>query len=178
MASTDAAVQGLHSRFLISVPTSWIGERPWTVFDSEGHARVMDPFYKRVGELLRTPVIYREGEPAPKFLLINDTDAMPQLRNFYEQGEAMQREGADLRETRDWAGKSVEHACRIAGVLATYEGADHISGELMRRAITLTWYYLNEIRRLRGRPAVERKLQDEQPAPVDLTVAPWEFAEA
>jgi hypothetical protein len=74
------------------------------------------------------------------------------LVRAYNEIERAQARGRALEDVRAWASKSMEHACRIAGVLALIANpnAGMVGAEEMAGALKLTEYYLSEYQRLVG----------------------------
>ena len=85
------------------------------------------------------------GEP-----LRVELEARKLWRAYSNEVERAQQPGAIYAELSDVAGKSAEMAGRLAGVLTLYDkpGAPTVTQKVMRNAITLARWYLNEALRI------------------------------
>ena len=153
--------QGFLARFLPAEPEDIVGTRT-----RDPDAPIVDPlidsdirhYQDALASLLSLPP--REdvevGGLAPHRLDLSD-EARHLLASAYNETEVAQGRDGPLAEAREWASKSMEHACRIAGVLTLLR--DHNAGivdvEAMRGGLTLAMFYLSEYMRLVGLAATD-----------------------
>jgi hypothetical protein len=155
--------QGFLARWLIASPESLAGTR---LHDSTRPAPENDPRIKRfwhaIGELLTLlPNEDREvGGLDPPCLALS-ADARALLVAAYNETEAAQGREGELAGVREWASKSAEHACRIAGVLTLIgdPAAHTMTLDAMRGALALMQFYLSEYARLIGSADVPENIR-------------------
>lgn len=134
------AAIGLWPRFLLAWPAPLPPRvyRPWSAETSAPVGR----FWRRCTDLLHAPVP-------------NDCDALPAIdlddearRGMAAFFERMEREGrrGDLRDVRPFALRATELACRVAGVLAVFDGRDAIDFAMARDAAAIVGYSLESWR--------------------------------
>lgn len=150
LADAQASGQGFLARFLITEPTSTIGNRLQRGHAPASKERVSD-FRARLSLILGTPVPTGENaqELAPRHLPLSD-GARELLWRFYEAVEHAQRPGEQMEHVRAYASKAAEQAARIAGVLALWTdlNAFEVTPKVMSWGVTLAQFYLSEARRL------------------------------
>jgi hypothetical protein len=137
--------QGFLSRLLVSWPRSRIGYRAGSAGSAAAAAtervfcdRIHELLFRHLKEELELSTLRVEGKAAELW------DA------YSDEIEIAQQPGAEYAELTDVAGKSAEMAGRIAGVMTLFEkpGASSVSPEIMRKAIALARWYLNEALRI------------------------------
>ena len=153
--------QGFLARFLPAEPEDIVGTRT-----RDPDAPIVDPlidsdirhYQDALAALLSLPPHedVEVGGLAPHRLDLSD-EARHLLASAYNETEVAQGGDGPLAEAREWASKSMEHACRIAGVLTLLR--DHDAGivdvEAMRGGLTLAMFYLSEYMRLVGLAATD-----------------------
>lgn len=151
----DAALvdQGLLSRILVAAPETLAGTREWSD-PSLSDRMYVDRFKDRALMILRQTLPLMEGtqnELQPGVLRLSK-DAKKLCIAFYNEIEGKVGDGGRLRSVRGFANKVLEHAVRIAAVLAVFEAlvtdSDRIDAGYMARGIVLARYYLAEALRL------------------------------
>jgi hypothetical protein len=150
----DAALadQGLLSRILVAAPETLAGTRAWSD-PSLSDRMYVDRFKDRALLILRQTLPLMEGtqnELKPEVLRLS-RDAKKLCIAFYNEIEGKVGDGGRLRSVRGFANKVLEHAVRIAAVLAVFEGAvadGAIGADYVARGIALARYYLSEALRL------------------------------
>jgi hypothetical protein len=141
--------QGFLSRLLIAWPRSRIGFRADESDDD--HEAVATPaedeFRRRIHALVSR---YASDELELGKPLRVEPEARKLWRAYSNEIERAQQPGAIYAELSDVAGKSAEMAGRLAGVLTLYDkpGATMVIAKVMRDAITLARWYLNEALRI------------------------------
>jgi putative DNA primase/helicase len=152
LADPIAQGQGLLARCLIAQPDTLAGTRLFRACDPLQNPAVVK-FNERVRELLnRVPRTWDTGDgfelkPATLRMTPQATDGWIL---FYNQIERAQAPGGELSDARPFASKTAEHAARIAGVRAMFEGSDQVDVDQMMGGIELASFYLGEHLRLTG----------------------------
>jgi len=150
LADPEASGQGFLARFLVTFPTTLIGTRLRRGHDLASDNAVTD-FGARLRAILEIPMPTGTNpqELAPTRLPLS-VAARELLWRFHEKVEASQATGGDLEQVRAYASKSVEQACRIAGVLTLWADlhAPEIAPLTMAQGIQLAAFYLAEAKRL------------------------------
>ena len=146
--------QGFLARWLIAAPESLAGTRLHdpTRPDPYDDARIRK-CWDAVTALLNRPACEDErlgGLNPPELALAPEARAL--LREAYDETETAQRRDGELAAIREWASKSSEQACRIAGILTLIAdpGAIHVTVDAMRGALTVMQFHLGEYGRLIG----------------------------
>jgi len=77
---------------------------------------------------------------------------------FYNETEAKIAPGGELECIGAFVSKIAEHVCRIATILQLFENPDssQIDEQHMSAAISLGYYYIQEVKRLTGRTSKHR----------------------
>jgi hypothetical protein len=139
---------GLLARILLSEPETTIGTRLWR----EGRAdydQFLCQYDDRLADLLdRKPPLLEGGDgfdPAPIAFHI---EAERHMIAFYNQTEAALRDGERYASIRGYGAKMLEHASRLAGVLAAYAGQDVIDATTFDAGAELATFYASEHIRL------------------------------
>jgi hypothetical protein len=111
---------GFWPRFLLAwpAPLEPRKHRPW----QPEHSEAIRDYWQRCKNLLAHPVP-EECDNLPTLTL--QADALKDVAAFFERMELEGRKG-NLRDVRAFALRATEQACRIAGVLAAFEGKKHI----------------------------------------------------
>lgn len=138
----DIHGSGFSSRFFYAYPKSRQGERLQQFVDipSEG----IEDYHARVRELLGRCV----GPVPPEHRVLTlSKAASEQLRWFSREIEKELREGGRFCKMRGAASKSSENCARLAAILHTMEKLNGpISAEVLRNAIKLSAWFLNQYR--------------------------------
>jgi hypothetical protein len=141
--------QGFLSRLLIAWPRSRIGFRADESDDDQETVATPaeEEFRRRIYALVFR---YASDELELSEPLRVDSDARKLWRAFSNEIENAQKPDAIYAEFSDVAGKSAEMAGRLAGVLTLYDkpGAATVTAKLMRNAIAIARWYLNEALRI------------------------------
>ncbi|MDX5930508.1 YfjI family protein [Acidiphilium acidophilum] len=139
---------GLLARILLSEPETTIGTRLWR----EGRAdydQFLCQYDDRLADLLdRKPPLLEGGDgfdPAPIAFHI---EAERHMIAFYNQTEAALRDGERYASIRGYGAKMLEHASRLAGVMAAYAGQDTIDATTFDAGAELATFYAGEHLRL------------------------------
>ena len=142
--------QGFLSRLLIAWPRSRIGFRADESDDDDREAVATpaeESFRRRIHALVSRSASdeLELGKP-----LRVELGARKLWRAYSNEIERAQQPGALYADLSDVAGKSAEMAGRLAGVLTLYDkpGATTVTAKMMRNAITLARWYLNEALRI------------------------------
>ena len=141
--------QGFLSRLLIAWPRSRIGFRADE--SDEDQETVATPaeeeFRRRIHALVFR---YASDELELSEPLRVDSYARKLWRAYSNEVEKAQKPDAIYAEFSDVAGKSAEMAGRLAGVLTLYDkpGATTVTAKVMRNAIAIARWYLNEALRI------------------------------
>jgi Protein of unknown function (DUF3987)/Primase C terminal 2 (PriCT-2) len=141
--------QGFLSRLLIAWPRSRIGFRADEGDDDQEAAATPaeEEFRRRIHALVSR---YASDELDLGKPLRVELEARKLWRAYSNEVERAQQPGAIYADLSDVAGKSAEMAGRLAGVLTLYDrpGATTVAEKVMRDAITLARWYLNEALRI------------------------------
>lgn len=156
-------LQGFLARVLIAEPVSLVGMRlhDGRVTDPRTDERMIH-FEQTLARLLaRTGPEDRELGGLDLPCLTLTPEAREVLISAYNEIEQAQGRDGELATMREFASKSAEHACRIAGVLTLVNDPDAVavSGEDMCRALELVQFYLHEYRRLVGNAGVSAEIR-------------------
>ena len=141
--------QGFLSRLLIAWPRSRIGFRADDSDDDQEAVATPaeEEFRRRIHALVSC---YASDELELGNPLRVELEARKLWRAYSNEIERAQQPGAIYAELSDVAGKSAEMAGRLAGVLTLYDkpGATVVIAKVMRNAIDLARWYLNEALRI------------------------------
>ena len=141
--------QGFLSRLLIAWPRSRIGFRADESDDDQEAVATPaeEEFRRRIHALVSR---YASDELDLGKPLRVELEARKLWRAYSNEVERAQQPGGLYAELSDVAGKSAEMAGRLAGVLTLYDkpGATMVTEKVMRDAITLARWYLNEALRI------------------------------
>ena len=141
--------QGFLSRLLIAWPRSRIGFRADESDDDQEAVATPaeEEFRRRIHALVSR---YASDELELGKPLRVELEARKLWRAYSNEIERAQQPGAIYAELSDVAGKSAEMAGRLAGVLTLYDkpGATTVTAKVMRNAIALARWYLNEALRI------------------------------
>lgn len=143
--------QGLLSRFLIAYPASTVGSRIYQEQDITNDPAIVK-YRGRILSLLQQPLPLAVGklnELKPNTLSLSEI-AKALYITFHNTIESLTADGKQYSPIRGFANKAPEHACRLAGVLALVDepSCTIINDDVMKRAIDLTRFYLDESLRL------------------------------
>ena len=148
MGNASARDNGLISRMLISEPETTIGTR--LLRDREpDFDEFLDEYNTRMGHLLSKAPRRLDGSDGldPEPLPFN-VEAERRLILFHDATERDLADGRRYSSIRGFGAKMVEHASRLAGILAAYAGKDVIDAETFDAGATLASWYAGEQLRL------------------------------
>jgi Protein of unknown function (DUF3987)/Primase C terminal 2 (PriCT-2) len=141
--------QGFLSRLLIAWPRSRIGFRADESDDDQEAVATPaeEEFRRRIHALVSR---YASDELELGKPLRVELEARKLWRAYSNEIERAQQPDALYAEFSDVAGKSAEMAGRLAGVLTLYDkpGATTVTAKMMRNAIAIAGWYLNEALRI------------------------------
>jgi hypothetical protein len=145
--------QGILARFLVSVPDSNIGYRPFRR-PEKIDLKTIKAFAFAVRNLLKADPPYRSEKShalKPRVLELSD-DAFDVFARYADEVEIRQRPFGAFATLTGAASKFAENAIRIAGVLAYFEDqtVTTISEDQAYRAVELMRFYATEMVRLTG----------------------------
>ncbi len=146
--------QGFLARWLITAPDSLAGTR---LHDPTRPDPCDDPriekFWDAVAALLNRSASEdaEHGGLNPPVLTLSP-EARALLVAAYNETETAQARNGELVAIREWASKSAEQACRIAGILTLIADPDAhlVTVEAMTGALTVMQFHLGEYARLIG----------------------------
>jgi hypothetical protein len=144
--------QGFLARFLMCEPESVIGvrrlnDRPLLT------QKALTDFNDNIRSMLVAAMPADHLRGAPRRRLRMTVRAGQLFRDFANEMERGMRPNGDLKRVAGFANKAAEHAARIAGCFAAFNGHDEIDELTMADAIEVIRFYLNEQLRLSGLPA-------------------------
>ncbi len=144
LGNASARDNGLLARMLIAEPESTIGTRLWRNREP-GFDEFLDDYNTRIGEMLtRTPrkIDGSDGlDPEP---LPFNVEAERRLIAFHDAVEHDLADGRRYAPIRGFGAKMVEHASRLAGILAAYAGKHIIDAETFDAGAELAGWYAGE----------------------------------
>lgn len=161
LGNSMLASQGLLSRFLVTAPDSTSGTRFWRE-PSVNSDSALKRYGARLLDIMETPLPLAEGKENE--LEPRDLPLAPEAKQvaiaFYNEVEKNNSNGGELEPIRGLANKLLEHACRLAGVLAMVDNihCHNISKEHMAAGILLAKHYAAEALRLFGSKQVSPDL--------------------
>lgn len=137
--------EGILARFLFAVPRPMVGHRKTGPDVPPLCRRAANRYLQNMTRLLRLrPQAVEEGEWTPHPLELSE-EARRVRWDFEAEIEKQVAPGGRLRHLRDWGGKIVGQAVRIAGLLHVADQLDftgEISGQTMRRAAEIGRAYI------------------------------------
>jgi hypothetical protein len=144
--------QGFLARFLMCEPESVIGarvlnDRPLLT------QKALTDFNDNICAMLVDAMPADHLRGAPRRRLGMTVPAGQLFRDFVKEMERGMRKGGDLQKVAGFANKAAEHAGRIAGCFAAFNGHDEIEEPTVSDAIEVVRLYLTEQLRLSGLPA-------------------------
>ncbi len=147
LGNAGARDNGLLARMLISEPETTIGTRLWRDREPD-FDQLLDDYNHRLGDLLAHSPRRLDGsdgldpEPIPFHAA-----AERRLIQFHDATERDLADGKRYASIRGFGAKMVEHASRLAGILAAYSGKDIIDAEAFDAGAALaTWYAGEQLR--------------------------------
>jgi putative DNA primase/helicase len=149
---------GFLARFLVALPESTQGSRPFTEAPPEWPA--LAAFNRRIAAILSQPVpIGDDGALSPVVLSLAP-DAKTGWIAFHDAIEVELRTGGELYDVRDVASKTADNAARLAVLFQIFEhgmgGA--VGPECFEGASRIAAWHLNEARRFFGELALPAEL--------------------
>ena len=155
-----ACGSGFLARFLVALPESTQGHRPFTDPPPSWPSR--DAFNRRIAEILERAVPIGEDGALTPAMLTFTPGAKAAWVSFHDRIEAQLGEGGDYQDVRDVASKIADNATRLAALFHVFEddqgnavGSDHFKG-----AARIAEWHLNESRRFFGEMALPVGLAD------------------
>lgn len=153
--------QGLFSRMLLAAPKSLAGTRLHRD-PSPAAGLAIAAFNRQLGSILNHPLPVhpdKPGELTPRDLSLSP-EARAMMFNFADEIEIQVGDGGALAPVKGLAGKTIEHAARIAAVLGLFDNLSlqQIDRALMARGIALAQWYLGEALRLTEAEAASPEL--------------------
>ncbi|MFT2095690.1 YfjI family protein [Acidiphilium multivorum] len=144
LGNAGARDNGLLARMLIAEPDSTIGTRMWREREPD-FDQFLDDYNDRLAELLGRPPHRLEGSDGldPDALSFN-VAAERRLIVFHDATERDLADGRRYAPIRGFGAKMVEHAARLAGILAAYGGRDLIDAETFDAGAELASWYAGE----------------------------------
>ncbi len=158
--------QGFLARCLTAWPESTIGKRYVSNdgYENPYHHEHTKRLFKNLLELTEaTPRIGKTKQVLDPIPLPLSAEAKNLAIRTGNMLETQMTAGNDLEEIRDRAGKAIENACRLAGVIAVTEGGmttREISKEHLSKGIVLIQWYLKEALRIRGAASISQEVVD------------------
>ena len=140
---------GTLARILVVDPDSHIGRRRWRDPDPSALATLKE-YDATVLRLLRKPPRMADAGALDPHLLPLSPDARHVMIRFHDAIERQLGKDGTMETIRAFAAKGLEHACRIAGVLAAIADPDvaEIGAEDAERGCILVHHYAAELIRL------------------------------
>jgi hypothetical protein len=154
--------QGFLSRFLVAAQDSLAGTR-FKRGPSEEDRKEIDAFRLKILNLLKREPPLEAGNAnvlSPPLLTISEF-ATEDWWEYSHYVEARIGRDGEFEPIKSFAGKSAEQAARMAGVMTILESpsAEEIPVEIMRRALHLADWYLNEALRVHELSKIDQKLK-------------------
>ncbi len=146
--------QGFLPRFLMAAPVSRAGSREYSEADPRENALVQ-PYYEAIRNLLSRDLPIMPGTWADLAPAVMEFDAAAKamLPGLFAYVEERLKPTGELRCAKGFADRVLQHATRIAAVIAAMQGATIICHERLMAAIQLALYYLGEYIRVTGAEA-------------------------
>ena len=140
---------GTLARILVVSPESHIGRRPWRDPDP-GALTTLKGYDAAILRLLRKPPRMGDAGALDPLPLPLSPDARRVMIRFHDAVERQLGRDGTLAAIRAFAAKAMEHACRIAGVLAAIADPDvaEIGVDDAERGCILAHHYAAELIRL------------------------------
>lgn len=144
LGNASARDNGLLARMLIAEPESTIGTRMWREREPD-FDQFLDDYNDRLGDMLAKPPRLLEGSDGldPEPLGFN-VAAERRLIAFHDATERDLADGRRYAPIRGFGAKMVEHAARLAGILAAYAGKHIIDAETFDAGAELAGWYAGE----------------------------------
>lgn len=148
LGNASARDNGLLARMLLAEPATTIGTRLWRGREPD-FDQFLDDYNTRLGVLLaRTPRRLDGSDGLDPDPLPFNVEAERRLITFHDDTERDLADGRRYAPIRGFGAKLVEHAARIAGILAAYAGKDVIDAETFDAGASLARWYAGEQLRL------------------------------
>ncbi|MES2215622.1 MAG: YfjI family protein [Pseudomonadota bacterium] len=166
-SDVTAEDQGLFSRMLVAAPKSLVGQRTTRPREAEIQAncdKVLAKYRERILGILGREISLKEGnknELSPRLIRFT-AEAEGLLINYFNQTEIKKGANKEFSLIQDFAGKLLEHACRLAANIALYNAPDitELNVDDARRGIAFANYYAYELLRLREMGVTDPKILD------------------
>jgi hypothetical protein len=154
------ASMGTLARLLVAAPASAAGTRLWREPDQADHVTLKDYNGRLLALLRKTPRMGDAGALDPLPLPFTH-DARRVLIAFHDAVERQLAPSGTLATIRAFAGKGMEHAGRLAAVMAAFSDPDtgEIGAEDAANACTLALHYAGELLRLGEGARIEPDLR-------------------
>lgn len=159
----DARDQGFLARFLMTHPTSTIGERLYKQAAPQ-HDDTIDEFVQGIEALLEVQKPLRPG--SRNELLLPDLDvtggSAQDWADFVNEVEVSLKPDGRYANIKDFGSKAAEIAARLAAAISLYNDprASSVSQEAMVTGISLMRYYLDQALKLCGSVDPDEELAD------------------
>jgi hypothetical protein len=148
VSNGDAADTGMLARLLLSEPETTIGTRFWRN-SREDYDKFLAEYNHRTDAMMaRKPRLLENGDGFDPLPMTFDQAAETRMIAFYNDTEAALRDGEKYASIRGYGAKMLEHASRLAGVLAAYAGQDMIDATTFDAGAELATFYAGEHIRL------------------------------
>jgi len=151
---------GFFARFLVAVPDSTQGSRPFTEAPEAWPA--LDIFDKRIAEILGWEIFIGEDGSLNPLIVPLSPDAKAAWVVFHDAIESELRAGGELHNVRDFASKTADNAVRLAALFQVFEHGigSSIGSEAFEGGSRIAAWHLNEARRFLGEMALSEELVD------------------
>ncbi len=154
--------QGFLPRFLFSAPASLAGTRLHNSIESWKAKPYQDKrlihYWQRCTELLDLPPLQTTDGALTRPVIPLSEQAETMLLELYNRTESQMSKNGRYAHFKPFASRTVEHAIRIATVLAFFEGIEAITPNLMQSGIQLAQYSLDEWERYNVKVEFDEKL--------------------
>ncbi len=154
--------QGFLPRFIFSAPTSLAGTRLHNSIESWKAKPYKDKrliqYWQRCTQLLDMPPIKAIDGALNRPVIPLSEEAETMLLDLYNRTESQMSKSGRYAHFKPFASRTVEHAIRIATVLAFFEGIEAITPNLMQSGIQIAQYSLDEWERYNGFIEQDEKL--------------------
>ena len=149
---------GFLARFLVAMPESTIGYRP---FSEAGKWPNYEAFNQRIAAILTRSVAINESGGLTPAMLTFSAEAMAEWVAFYNRIEFQLRAGGRLHDISDVASKAADNVARLAALFHAFEGVGAggvVAVGSLRSASAIVEWHLNESLRFFGELALPRGL--------------------
>lgn len=150
---------GFMARFLVSMPESTQGQRPFS--EPPLNYPCLDAFNNRITAMLNQPVPMDDNGALSPLLLTLTPEAKAAWIKYHDAIESELVSGGALFDVRDVASKSADNAVRLAALFHVFEGGiGAISEDAFSRASEVAIWHLSESLRFFGDLAAPQNMAD------------------